>query len=306
MPRAPPGGCGDHCGQFGGNMTGNLPFKSVLTVITKPAEAAQLVAVAAQVARDADGHLDLLCLGIDRDQSGYSVIGAAAMVMQMSLNQAEAEARAAEAATNAALQAEAPGLRSSVETLVTQSGVLGTLMARRARFVDLVVLPRRPAGSVGFEAETLLEAALFEAGSPLLVLPPDLHGRAPLQAERIVIGWDQSAAALNAVRRALPLLKRAARVSIAVIDPPAHGPERSDPGGTLCQMLVRHGVHAEVSVLARTLPRVSDVLVRHVVDLDAGLLVMGAYGHSRLMEAILGGATRDLLIETEVPLFMAH
>ena len=287
-------------------MSGSLPFKSILSVIIRPDEAAALVAAAAAVARETDGHLDLLCLGIDRDQSGYAMIGAAAMVMQMSLDQAESDARAAAAATTAALQAEAPGLRSTIETLVTQSGVLGTLMSRRARFADLVVLPRRPAGSVGIEAETLLEAALFDAAVPVLVLPPDLHGKAPLQAERIVIGWDQSAAALNAVRRALPVLRRAARVSIAVIDPPTHGPERSDPGGMLCQMLVRHGVHAEVAVLARTLPRASDVLVRHVGDVDAGLLVMGAYGHSRLMEAVLGGATRDLLIETEVPLFMAH
>jgi nucleotide-binding universal stress UspA family protein len=287
-------------------MTGTLPFKSVLTVIVDPAESPRLVAAAAQAARASDGHLDLLCLGIDRDQSGYTLLGAAPMVMQVSLDRAEEEARAAAAAAQAALQAEAVGLRATVETLVTQSGVLGTLMARRARFADLVVLPRRPAGSAGFEAETLLEAALFDAAAPVLVLPPDLHGRSPLEAERIVIGWDESTAALNAIRRALPVLKRAARVSIAVIDPPAHGPERSDPGGMLCQMLVRHGVHAEVAVLARTLPRASDVLVRHAGDLDAGLLVMGAYGHSRLMEAVLGGATRDLLIESDVPLFMAH
>ena len=83
-------------------------------------------------------------------------------------------------------------------------------------------------------------------------------------------------------------------------------PERSDPGGLLCQLLVRHGVQAEVSVLARTLPRVSDVLARHVRDLDAGLLVMGAYGHSRFREAILGGATRDMLEAAEVPVFLAH
>jgi nucleotide-binding universal stress UspA family protein len=69
---------------------------------------------------------------------------------------------------------------------------------------------------------------------------------------------------------------------------------------------VRHGVRAEVSVLARTLPRVSEVLARQVRDLDAGMLVMGAYGHSRFREAILGGATRDMLEAAEVPVFLAH
>ena len=91
-----------------------------------------------------------------------------------------------------------------------------------------------------------------------------------------------------------------------VIDPPAHGPERSDPGGLLCQLLVRHGVKAEVSVLARALPRVSDVLARQARDVDADMIVMGAYGHSRFREAILGGATRDMLEKSEVPVFLAH
>ena len=71
-------------------------------------------------------------------------------------------------------------------------------------------------------------------------------------------------------------------------------------------MLVRHGVHAEVSVLARDLPRVSDVLTRHAMDTDADLLVMGAYGHSRFREAILGGSTRNMLEKTEIPVLMAH
>jgi nucleotide-binding universal stress UspA family protein len=95
-------------------------------------------------------------------------------------------------------------------------------------------------------------------------------------------------------------------VNIAVIDPPNYGPERSDPGGALCQMLVRHGVKAEVSVLAKTMPRVSEVLVRHVRDQNADLLVMGAYGHSRFREAILGGATRDMLELAQGPVFLAH
>ena len=108
------------------------------------------------------------------------------------------------------------------------------------------------------------------------------------------------------MRRALPLLRAADQVCIAIVNPPAHSPERSDPGGLLTQMLARHGVRAEVAVLAKTLPRVSDVLMRHMGDIDAGLLVMGAYGHSRLREAILGGATRNVLENTEWPVLLAH
>jgi nucleotide-binding universal stress UspA family protein len=121
-----------------------------------------------------------------------------------------------------------------------------------------------------------------------------------------VIAWNEGREAMNAIRAALPLLKAAECVDIAVVDPAPTAPDRSDPGGLLCQMLVRHGVKAEVSVLARSMTRVADVLKRHLRDRDADLLVMGAYGHSRLREALMGGATRDMLEEAEVPVLLAH
>ena len=77
-------------------------------------------------------------------------------------------------------------------------------------------------------------------------------------------------------------------------------------GARRCRAHHGHGVRAEVSVLARTLPRISDILARHVRDQNADLLVMGAYGHSRFREAILGGATRNMLEQAEVPVLMAH
>jgi nucleotide-binding universal stress UspA family protein len=146
---------------------------------------------------------------------------------------------------------------------------------------------------------------MFEGKVPVLVLPEKGLGNAA-EPKRVIVAWNQSAEAMTATRLALPLLKAAQMVDITVVDPPPHGPERSDPGGLLCQMLVRHGVHAEVSVLARSLPRVSDVLARHIWDQNADLLVMGAYGHSRFREAILGGATRNMLEKAEIPVLMAH
>jgi nucleotide-binding universal stress UspA family protein len=202
--------------------------------------------------------------------------------------------------------AEQPaGLRWSLESAVSQTGMLGGLVAQRARFADLVVLAQPYGPERGSEAEAVLEAALYDGMAPVLVLPTGVtpDARAP---RRIVVAWNQSREAMIAVRAALPMLKEADLVNIVVIDPSSHGSERSDPGGALCQMLVRHGVKAEVSVLARTLPRVSDVLVRHLADMDADLLVMGAYGHSRFRQAILGGATRDMLELAKIPVLLAH
>ena len=281
-----------------------MAYKSLLTVATAPDRIAAAIAAAAAICQQADGHLETLALGVDRTQVGYSYVGAGAVVLQVALERAEADARANEAAVKAALAAQGPGLRSSVETVVTQMGALTELVAARARYADLVVLPKPYSESAGPESEAVIEAAMFEGMAPVLVVPQG--GMKSAVPKRIVLAWNQGREAMVAARRALPFLKQAETVTITVIDPPTHGPERSDPGGLLCQMLVRHGVKAEVSVLARTLPRVSDVLHRTCRDIDADLLVMGAYGHSRFREAILGGATRNMLEQAELPVFMAH
>jgi len=282
-----------------------MAYKTLTTIVTSVDKAGAQIAAASTLAVALDAHLDVLALGVDRTQAGYSYVGGGAVLLQVAMERAEADAKALETAIRAALDQQPAALRWSSETAVAQLGAMSDLIALRARFSDLVVQPRPYGTGQGGEAEAVVEAALFEGQSPVLVLP-DGHVFAGATPKRIVVAWNQSREAMTAVRRALPFLKRAAMVNIAVIDPPAHGPERSDPGGALCQLLVRHGVKAEVSVLARTMPRVSDVLNRHVRDQNADLLVMGAYGHSRFREAILGGATRNMLEQAEVPVLMAH
>lgn len=282
-----------------------MAYKSLLTVAVSAERSEQAVTGAAALAAANDAHLDILALGVDRTQVGYSYIGTGAVVLQAAVERAEQDAKEIETAVRRAIASQPPTLRWTVEAAVTQLGALTDIVAQRARFADLVVMPRPYGANQGPEAEAAVEAALFEGRAPVLVLPDSGAGRAATP-RRAVIAWNQSAEAMTAVRKALPLLKQADLVNIAVIDPPQHGPERSDPGGMLCQMLVRHGVRAEVSVLARTLPRISDILARHVRDQNADLLVMGAYGHSRFREAILGGATRNMLEQAEVPVLMAH
>lgn len=282
-----------------------MAYKSLLMVATSTTRIGTVISGAARIAQAHDAHLDILALGVDRTQIGYSYVGSGAVILQAALDRAEQEARDIEAAARKAVAGEDAALRWSIEAAVSQLGAMTELVAQRARFADLVVLGRPYGPDLGPEAEAVVEAALFEGHAPVMILP-DSGAALPAIPRRVVIAWNQSAEAMAAVRLALPILKHADSVNITVIDPPTHGAERSDPGGMLCQMLVRHGVHAEVSVLARTMPRVSDVLARHVRDQNADLLVMGAYGHSRFREAILGGATRNMLEQAEVPVLMAH
>ncbi|MCV2863449.1 universal stress protein [Albidovulum sediminicola] len=279
-----------------------MGYKSILTIVTDPKLSATQIDAAVALARREDAHLDILCLGIDRAQTGYYYAGATAALHQETFEYARAEAAEIENAVRARMASEE--IRWAVDTVVTQIATLTEPVAVEARFSDLVVLPQPYGGKDQHDLEAVLEAALFDGRAPVLVLPP--AGLSATPPQRIVIAWNQSDESLIAIRAALPILKAASIVNITVIDPPSHGPERSDPGGLLSQFLARHGVKTEVSVLAKTLPRVSEVLCRHARDIDADMIVMGGYGHSRFREAILGGATRDMLEIAQIPVLMAH
>lgn len=279
-----------------------MSYKTIFTAVTDQAIVDSTVEHAAAVADWMQAHLEVMAFGVDRTQTGYYYAGANAMVLQESLNRATEDSKTLAAMTRKALNCW--GDRWAVEEGVAQLPDIGRHVALRARFADLAVLPKPYGDDHGIELEPILESALFEAQVPALIVPDDVTPK--VQPERVVVAWNESPEALRAVRAAMPLLKGASRVNVVIIDPPAHGPNRSDPGGMLSQFLSRHGVNVEIDVLSRTLPRVSDVLLRHVADLDAHMVVMGAYGHSRFREAILGGATRHMLELTPVPVFMAH
>ena len=284
-----------------------MAYKSLLTIVSTPEAVTAPLAAAIPLARREDAHLEVLCLGIDHSQVGYYYPEAGPVYNLDDVARAEADVAALQRLVTDRLGTE--GLRFSVETAIAQMGALTDLIARQARFSDLVILPIPYSKNASIHADLLIEAALFQGRAPVLVVPatglPEALGTTTLGQE-IVVAWNESAEALVAIRAALPLLRAAKQVTIAIIDPSSRSAHRSDPGGALSQMLARHGVHVEVAVLAKTLPRVTDVLNRLVRDKAADLLVMGAYGHSRFREAIIGGATRDMLELAEVPVFMAH
>ncbi|MDQ7071014.1 MAG: universal stress protein [Rhodobacterales bacterium] len=279
-----------------------MAYKSLFTVLTDTKLSDTVLAHASAASNANNAHLDVLCLGVDRSQTGYYYAGANAMVMQETINRAREDADAVEQHAIATL--EKTDARWGTETSVAQLADLGRHVAARARFADLCILNKPYGNDHGAEFEPILEAALFEGQCPVLVVPEDSDPSPTPQ--KILIGWNESPEAMSAIRAALPMLSAATTVHIVVIDPPTHGPNRSDPGGVLSQFLARHGVRCEIGVLSKTLPRVSDVLNRHARDMDADMIVMGAYGHSRFREAILGGATRYMLEQAEIPVFMAH
>ena len=276
--------------------------KSIVTFVCDPSTDQQLLKAAVTLTGRMSGHLTVYCLGIDRTNPGVYYAGANAIALQRTLAEAEKNAIEAKRYVNQKLERE--DIDWSCLAIVVQIGALSGEVASRAQLADLILLPKPYGPDRGAENVAIIESALFGTDVPVLVLP-DAQALADTP-DRIVVAWNQSKEALSAIRNALPFLAQAAVVNIVIIDPPTHSPDRSDPGGALAEMLARHGVNTEISVLPRTMSNVSDILTRHTTEKNADMLVMGAYGHSRLREAILGGATRDMLEKAQIPILMAH
>lgn len=279
-----------------------MAYKTLLTVLTDPDRISRPLDQAIALSEAYQAHVDAVCLGLDLTQAGFFYAGADVAMIQSSVQQATEDAGTIEAAVRK--QLDESGVLYATDKGVAQLADLGRHVARAGRFCDLAVFGRPYGEGQGSDAEAVVEAALFGARVPVLIVPDE--GPVLRSPQRVVVAWNSSVEAMCAIRAAIPVLKEAQTVHVTVIDPPSHGPERSDPGGALAQFLARHDIRCEIDVLSKTMPRVSEILNRHVTDKDADLVVMGAYGHSRLSEAIIGGSTREMLEHAPVPVLMAH
>lgn len=194
------------------------------------------------------------------------------------------------------------GASFEVRAVSIPEGLVGATVARHARYADLTILPRDDGDGNWYRR---LDAALFESGHPVLLCPPGAS--LSTLGTRVVIGWDAGPEAARAVDGSIGLISGADDIRVVVVDPRVGGDGHGeDPGTDLATFLSRHGLRVTVDALPRENRSVADALLRHARNIDADLIVAGAYGHSRLSEIVLGGPTRDLMEATDRPLFMAH
>jgi nucleotide-binding universal stress UspA family protein len=178
---------------------------------------------------------------------------------------------------------------------------IATLHARHA---DLLVLGQAdPEDPASFIARGFLEDLVMEAGRPAIILP--YAGRVASFGENVVVAWDGSREAARALADALPILKHARFVTVTTVE---RHPEGAAPAGIdVSAYLERHGVRASFAALPRA-PGVGTgaTLLNQLSDLHADLLVMGAYGHARARERMLGGVTRALFETMTAPVLVSH
>ncbi len=152
-------------------------------------------------------------------------------------------------------------------------------------------------------AAAILESALFDSGRPVIVVP--YIQKTPLKLDHAMICWDGSRPAARAVADAMPLLEQARLTEVVIVAKPAQHDEEID-GADIGLHLARHGLKVEVTRLEREGIDTANALLSHSVDCGADFIVMGAYGHSRLREFMLGGVTRSMLRSMMAPTLMSH
>ncbi len=271
-------------------------MKTILTYTDGMAGSDHRLTAAAELAARLDAHLSVLAFGFEPDLTYANGLGAGAMALPRSNARPEAE----EAARNARDLIDRAGVRGETVPVVCSWGRFARELGEAAHFADLVVLNRPYGDGAAFSEAHALEGALFDGDCAALLFPDGVE-RVP--DGPVLVAWNGSREALRAVRRAMPLLATAAGVEITVFGPT---PAEPMPGERLGAWLSRHGIRAEVTAQVPSEEGVAASLGRRAIETGAGLIVMGAYSHSRFREYVVGGVTRDFLADFPVPVLTAH
>jgi nucleotide-binding universal stress UspA family protein len=180
-------------------------------------------------------------------------------------------------------------------------------LAIAARYADLTVLTQTdPDEPYPVSAKGVAQDVLMRSGRPLLLLP--YAGEWTAQPFRhVLVGWNGSREAARALHDALPLLRQASKVDVAVFETPEdEGFVDADlPGAEVGVWLSRHGVRVEVQHVPASVAA-GEALLSHAANVEADLIVAGGYGHSRMREVLLGGVTRTLMRSSPIPVLMSH
>ena len=282
--------------------------KLLLPMTGGPAGEAAL-ATAISVAQRWDAHLLALHVRVDsRDVAPLAGEGLSGAMIEEMMSATEKEsgerARAVRALFDDFVHREAltvreplAGMTGASISFATMTGREEDLVAQQARLADLVVVAHPEAGE-DVSSSDALHAALFESGRPLVIapqIPPASIGR------RICIAWNGTAESASAVYAALPWLSRAEAVRVLSADEyQRRGPEAPE----LLEYLALHGIEAERATFRPIEREVGAGLLAAAGEFGADLVAMGAYSHSRLRQLILGGVTRHVLENAQLPIMM--
>lgn len=194
----------------------------------------------------------------------------------------------------------------SMESQVVEGQVI-PILREHSKYSDLLLLGQDQPDDPDNASYGLADALLFEGGCACLVVPHS--GKLAAPGKRVLLTWNASRESARALREAMPFLTRAESVVVLSSEPDDGNDDiaRGHPHAQeLSRLLESHGIDSVSSGISDPDISASDAIIGQAADMNADLIVMGAYGHARLREIILGGVTRDLLKQSSVPLLLAH
>jgi nucleotide-binding universal stress UspA family protein len=280
-----------------------MAYKNLLVHLDETEACKGRVATAIALAKAQEAYLTGLALAIEASIPAY--IGGQMPVEVLQVQHAQTLERGRAAATlfdKAVSRADQQGESRVVSGLDIDAA---RVIALHARHADLVVLGQEEPEAATAVPRHTVEDVVLSAGRPALIVP--YIGAGKTLGRRIMIAWDASREAARAVNDALPLLEQADSATVLSVNPrPGVDLHGEEPGADIALHLARHGVKVDVQRTQVEEIDVGDTVLSRLADLSSDLLVMGAYGHSRLREVVLGGVTRTLLESMTVPVLMSH
>lgn len=280
-----------------------MAYKTILVHLDESKSCGKRTEAALDLAARQDAHLVGLYITLEFAAPAYLAAQMPSDILERQA--AESKKAADKAVARFEEAARRAGVRSEARSARAYPDEVEDLLGLNGRYADLVVLGQHDPDDVRSMGEGAVEHAVLSLGRPLLVVP--YVGAAAGFGERPLLLWDASREAAIAVDDALPLLQAAKKVDILSVNPRrgirGHGEE---PGADIATVLARHGVKAEARHVVSREISIADTILSSASDLGSDLLVMGAYGHSRLRELVLGGVTRAVLQHLAMPALMSH
>ena len=277
-----------------------MALKDIVAFVdASPASDARL-RLAVSLARAHDAHLVGVHVIAVPDVSPAMRTGMLDRVLKLHLAGTKEAAAACEAKFHDLVNRE--GVRAEWRVARGEGAPVASL---HARYADLAIIGQIDPDWASPIDPLPPDEVVLAAGRPLLVTP--YAGHPGTVGERVLVAWNASREAARAVNDALPLLRTARTVTVIAINPASSVDEHgAEPGADIALHLSRHGIRADVERHTSEDVVVADLLLSRAADLAADLVVMGAYGHSRTRELVLGGVTQDMLRRMTVPVLMSH
>ena len=201
--------------------------------------------------------------------------------------------------------ADREGIKADTRMARAEDHQVAAVIARHARYSDLLIAGQADPREPGPGGRQLVENLVFTAGRPVLAIPY-IGTERPI-GRVVTVAWDAGREAARAVADAMPLLEAADKVDILMVNPQSgiegHGPE---PGADIALSLARHDIKTEVHSIAAADIEEGDAILSWLSDSGNDLLVMGLYGHARLLEMMLGGVSRHILESMTIPVLLSR